>query len=189
MKTLHVIQAYHKNEEIETEDYRVTRIAYKGFSRGYGEFMELTSHLAEGKWIAFQPHDVGLSYEELLNACKNAPTNLFQIAVADESDTVWKFLKKNNKTGWHEVDFVEVMTPVFKKEFFDICKPTFSESKSSYGLDFLWARMHINHYGKKPSVCYDYTMTHPGPVTSGKWLIDGKKPSQELKAIKRKYNI
>ncbi|MGA1776982.1 MAG: hypothetical protein ACO39G_07865 [Flavobacteriaceae bacterium] len=189
MKKLHVIQAYEHNEEFETDDYKVTRVAYKGFSRGYGEFMELTSHLADGEWISFQPHDVTLSYEELASCCDTSPVYLFQLSVSNHTNTVWQWLKQGDKRGWHEVNFVEIMTPVFRKEFFDYCKPTFAESKSGYGLDFLWAKLHRDKYGKPPYACYDYTMDHPGHVTSNRWVIDGKGPFDELRELKAKYKF
>ena len=34
--------------------------------------------------------------------------------------------------------FVEVMAPIFSREALEVCKPTFVESRSGWGLDWVW---------------------------------------------------
>jgi len=161
----------------------VFEMPYLGITRGYGEFMDLYKADPDALWLMYQPHDVVLDYNDLAMAIDSSPGNHFQLALSDDSYGSHDFLFRNKRSGWHRIPFVEVMAPVFRIDFYETIAPYMKESKSSWGLDHLWAKI----YGESPWLCCDYEMRHIQPVSSFNWEIDGKTPMQEMEYIKRKY--
>lgn len=161
---------------------------YKGITRAYGEFMEYYPH-SQDKWVSYQPHDVVVDYGLLLEACKASPVALFQPALTDDSYGSWRFTYQRGRAGWHQIPFVEAMMPVFRWEFYLAIARYMPESKSGWGLDFIWARAHWEIYERPPMVCCDVTMKHTEPVQSQNYVIDGRSSEEEMHAIKIKYNV
>ena len=161
----------------------VFEMPYLGVTRGYGEFMDLYKADPDALWVAYQPHDVVLNYDELAKAIDDCPGRHFQLSLSDQSFGSHDFLFRKGRTGWHRIPFVEVMTPVFQADFYDTIAPYMKESKSSWGLDHLWAKI----YGEYPWLCCDYEMHHTEPITSPGWVIDGKTPMEEMDYINRKF--
>lgn len=158
---------------------------YIGITRGYGEFMDLYKADADALWVMYQPHDVTLNYEELAKAIQDCPGTHFQLSLSDQSCGSHEFLFRRGRIGWYRVPFVEVMAPVFRADFYDTIVPYMKESKSSWGLDYLWAKI----YGEWPWLCCNYEMHHTEPITSQGWVIDGKTPMDEMHEIRIKYSI
>jgi hypothetical protein len=103
----------------------------------FSEFPEFMKYEA----FAFFDPDVGIDFDEInslfITGVKERKA-LFQAAVAHGSHTVWSFLYKKNTTGWREVSFVEVMAPFFSKEALFSVVDDFSDSISTWGLEYQW---------------------------------------------------
>jgi hypothetical protein len=183
-----MIQVIKANEHGDPNVFEVCGIhvyhsPYIGITRGYGEFMDHYKPEPSAEWVVYQPHDVALNYFDLRRAIDNSPGKFFQLSLSDDSYGSHEFLFKRKRQGWHRVPFVEIMVPVFKRDFYDVVAPYMKESKSGWGLDYLWAHL----YGEQPWLCCDYEMRHKNPITSHKWLIDGKTPMDESSYIVEKY--
>jgi hypothetical protein len=65
-------------------------------------------------------------------------------------------------------DFVEVMGPVFSREALALLRPTFAQSRTGWGLDYLWPRL-LSEKGicGKIGVIDAVSMTHTRPVGGG----------------------
>jgi len=78
---------------------------------------------------------------------------MFKIFTKYKLDLGTPSFSKNSDTWWidvlgykkgnilHYTDFVEVNTPIFSQKGLNICFPTFNNSKTAWGLDFIWSKL------------------------------------------------
>jgi hypothetical protein len=84
--------------------------------------------------------------------------------------------------------FVEIMAPCFSREAFRLCYPTFTETCSGWGLDWVWPKLLMDLRGRPTCAIVD-EMTHTLPTTSRNWILpNGKRPEQEMREMLAKYN-
>jgi len=193
MKTLQVIHSIEAGDTspIVTPTYRVDRVAYPGFSRGLGEFMEKTIPLVRGEypWIMIQPADNEIDYDEAVKACRGAPYHHFGFALSDDSPASHAHVYRHGQTeGWREAPFYD-HGMFFSWEFYQVISPYFHESKSFWGLELLAAKFHKEHYGTTCGLYCGATMRHTKAIQSDGWRIDGKSSRDELDAIRAKYGV
>ncbi|MCU0760567.1 MAG: DUF707 domain-containing protein [Steroidobacteraceae bacterium] len=67
--------------------------------------------------------------------------NLAQPALTHDSYCTWRTLRQDPGCHLRFNRFVEIMAPIFSREALRICAPSFSESPSGWGLDWLWPRL------------------------------------------------
>lgn len=104
------------------------------FFHDFPEFMNYDAY-------AFFDPDVEISFKSIYLLFQKGIQDqkaLFQASVAPESHTVWKFLYTKNSTGWREVSFVEVMAPFFSRNALVTVVDGFSDSISTWGLEYYW---------------------------------------------------
>jgi hypothetical protein len=63
---------------------------------------------------------------------------LAQPALTPGSYHTWSTLLQQPDCHLRYTRFVEVMAPLFSREALAVCAPTFSESQSGWGLDWVW---------------------------------------------------
>lgn len=63
---------------------------------------------------------------------------LAQPALTADSYYSWKAVLQNPSYILRHVDFVEVMAPLFDRHALRVCLPTFAQSRSGWGLDWVW---------------------------------------------------
>jgi hypothetical protein len=63
---------------------------------------------------------------------------LAQPALTRDSYYTWDTLLQDQRCHIRYSGFVEVMAPIFSREALRVCRPTFSESRSGWGLDWVW---------------------------------------------------
>lgn len=63
---------------------------------------------------------------------------LAQPALTRNSFHTWNTLLQESGCHLRYTRFVEVMAPLFSREALAVCAPTFSESRSGWGLDWVW---------------------------------------------------
>lgn len=66
---------------------------------------------------------------------------LAQPALTRDSYYSWDFLLQRPGCVLRHSRFVEVMVPIFGREALAACLPSFAESRSGWGLDWLWPRL------------------------------------------------
>lgn len=91
--------------------------------------------------FAFFDPDVVISFRDLGTLLRDGSRDgktLYQGAVASDSSTYWNFLKTKQTSTWREVSFVEVMAPIFSKSGLLTVIDGFSDSTSTWGLEYYW---------------------------------------------------
>jgi hypothetical protein len=63
---------------------------------------------------------------------------LAQPALTRNSFYTWDTLLQDSRAHIRYSGFVEVMAPLFSRAALEVCRPTFSESRSGWGLDWIW---------------------------------------------------
>ena len=89
-------------------------------------------------------------------------------------------------------DFVEVMCPLIERDSLGIIGPSFSESTSGWGLDFLWP--YLLHYPKNRIAILDETpVLHTRAARSGPFYQRcaelGVDPWAEIQTVAQKYGF
>ncbi|MFS0753723.1 hypothetical protein ABC383_03400 [Noviherbaspirillum sp. 1P10PC] len=135
-----VISQYQPIEFTVHENFWLIKGGLSKFDSARLFFLEFPDMLHFESFAFFDP-DVGISFYDLgalLRAgCSDGKT-LYQGAVASDSSTYWEFLKSKQTNTWREVSFVEVMAPIFSKEGLLAVIDCFSDSTSTWGLEYYW---------------------------------------------------
>ncbi|NDY92349.1 DUF707 domain-containing protein [Ideonella livida] len=66
---------------------------------------------------------------------------LAQPALTQDSFYSWDLLLQDPRYVLRHTGFVEVMAPIFSRAALKACLPTFTESRSGWGLDFVWPQL------------------------------------------------
>ena len=64
-----------------------------------------------------------------------------QPALSRDSYCTWRTLRQEDGCVLRYTRFVEIMAPMFSREALRVCAPTFTESDSGWGLDWLWPQL------------------------------------------------
>jgi hypothetical protein len=67
--------------------------------------------------------------------------SLAQPALTRDSYGTWRTLRQEQDCLVRYTRFVEIMAPLFSRDALRVCAPTFVESQSGWGLDWLWPRL------------------------------------------------
>lgn len=104
-------------------------------------FFSLFPEFTQFQAFAFFDPDVAIDFFDINSLfIKGMADNkaIYQAAVAADSHTYWKFLLQGNTHTWREVSFVEVMAPFFSRYALTLVVNNFSDSISTWGLEYLW---------------------------------------------------
>jgi hypothetical protein len=88
-------------------------------------------------------------------------------------------------------NFVEIMAPCFDRRFLETCIPTFAETLSGWGLDWLWPRL-LPLGAQRCGVIDNIAVTHTRPVggpSYAKLREMGVTPQDECAALMRRFGI
>lgn len=132
-------------------------------------FFEEFPEMLEFELFGFFDPDVGISFagvHELMRDGAKSGKALYQAAVAHDSSTYWEFLKTKNTGHWREVSFVEVMAPIFSKKGLLAVIDGFSDSISTWGLEYQW---YLKLKNQSMAVNDRFVMRHDSAVD----LVDG----------------
>lgn len=113
--------------------------------------------------------------------------DLFQAGLGERSYCSHRSLFVKDRSLVRPVNFVEIMMPVFSRRALDRCAPTFRESESGYGLDFLWGNI-LNY--QNMAVVDAVVAEHPRPFHSPRWRTSaGLTPAEEMEIVMRKHGL
>jgi hypothetical protein len=88
-------------------------------------------------------------------------------------------------------NFVEIMAPCFKREFLEVCVPTFRESLSGWGFDFVWP-MYLGSGIRRSAMLDDVSVTHTRPIggpTYDRLKAAGISADDEARALVRRLGL
>jgi hypothetical protein len=92
--------------------------------------------------------------------------SLAQPALTADSFFSWKNLLQDPGQFMRFTSFVEVMAPLFDRSTLQLCLPSFGESRSGWGLDWVWG--HLCEQAQRSMAIIDATpVKHTRPVASG----------------------
>lgn len=135
-----VLSRYQKNSFQIDKDFWTISGGLSKFDSARLFFSEFPDFMNYEAYAFFDP-DVEIAFNEIHSLFKKGIEDrkaIFQPAVALGSHTVWKFLYNQNSIGWREVSFVEVMAPFFSKGALMSVVDGFSDSISTWGLEYCW---------------------------------------------------
>ena len=115
---------------------------------------------------------------------------LAQPALTRDSYHTWDTLLQEPGCHIRYSGFVEVMAPIFSRDALAVCRPTFSESRSGWGLDWLWPTL-CRQAGLGPIGVIDATpVRHTRPVGGELYRNHPElDPRGEARRLLRKYGI
>lgn len=163
-----------------------------------GHKWPVIAKLAGGLWrykaVCFLDDDIKigtLDLNRLFHAGLAFDLDVWQAALSDESYIGWPHTRRQPgilRAGiLRAVPFVEIMMPVFSRRALKICRPTFTENVSGWGIDFLWP---LQFASPRFAVLDFIVATHTRPIQSEVWRMpDGRTPLEECFDLVRKYGI
>lgn len=129
--------------------------------RGYDYIMMPDDDLELDTCIISTVFDVAKQYDLIMaqsSVCKEKGTSF----------TYWKLLYQDPRYRLRYVDFIEVMAPVMRMDFFDaVVRPTLKGSFVGYGLDHIWPAL-LGWPQDRLGVVDEVCMVHPPSPPSGK---------------------
>lgn len=115
---------------------------------------------------------------------------LAQPALTRNSYHTWNTLLQEPDCHLRYTRFVEVMAPIFSRAALQVCAPTFSESPSGWGLDWVWPTL-CERAGLKGVAIIDATpVRHTRPV-GGELYRNHRDldPRADARRVVRKYGL
>jgi hypothetical protein len=94
--------------------------------------------------VLFLDDDLEVAHEDLdlvFELSEEFELDLFQPALSRSSQGVWPDLFRKGRAAIRRTSGVEIMMPGFSKRALQLCAPTFRESVSGFGLDFLFSEV------------------------------------------------
>lgn len=115
---------------------------------------------------------------------------LAQPALTPDSYCTWRTLRQDPGCHLRFNAFVEIMAPIFSREALRTCAPSFVESRSGWGLDWLWPEL-CRRAGLGPLAVIDATpVRHTRPCGGELYrLHPDMDPRADAEAVLRKYGL
>lgn len=96
---------------------------------------------------------------------------------------------QNQAFTFRRTNFVEVMTPIMTRDMLRWMMPSFKATKSSWGLDYLWARF-CEDNGRPVVILDAFPVKHTRPVGGGGlYAALGVDPGAEMNALLKHFGI
>lgn len=119
----------------------------------------------------------------------------YKLCLAQPSILGWQCLMMsahNPNCVMRFTNWVEIMTPCFNQETFQICRKVFRENKTNWGLDFLWPKL-LGYPKDKVAIVDDVVAIHTRPCFYGDtyWRNSNSAASAwvEIKDLEAKYEL
>lgn len=148
--------------------------------------------LDEYESVWFPDDDIETTTESinlLFRLHKDVGADLSQPALS--SDSYWSHAITLQHLGFsiRATNFVEVMIPMFSARALKACLETFDQSKSGWGLDFVWPKI-VSDFGGNVAIFDCLPVKHTRPVGGGS-AYDGleESPREEMARLMAKYGV
>jgi hypothetical protein len=116
--------------------------------------------------------------------------SLAQPALTRDSYCTWRTLLQDPQCHLRFNRFVEIMAPMFSREALRVCAPSFAESPSGWGLDWLWPKL-CQQAGLDRMAVIDATpVRHTRPCGGELYARHPEMdPREDARRILRKYGL
>lgn len=115
--------------------------------------------------------------------------SLAQPALSHDSHFSHPSVLQDPRSYLRLTNFVEVMAPLFSREALSVVHPTFAQSKTGWGLDFMWPFLLARAgHGNRIGVLDAVAMTHTRPIGGGD-IYQGQEDAgkKDLAALRALY--
>ncbi len=142
-------------------------------------------------YIGFMDDDIQMSVSSinlLLSIAYQNKLDAFQAAVDANSFHSFQFNEHQEQKGIQWVNWVEIMSPFYRKEIFDAAHTLIESNISSYGIDNFAIPFYQQLLGlTRTAVVHQVSMKHLRPVTDGsKVFSNGLTARQEGELVRKK---
>jgi hypothetical protein len=156
------------------------------------DLIEREWSLISGYKAVWMPDDDLLADTDVINDMfclfRSMKLRLAQPALTLDSYYSWGSLLQNKSTILRYVNFIEVMAPIFSQEALGLLRHTFIESKSGWGLDFMWCKMVQNDRYNAIAVLDATPVRHTRPVGGELYIKNpDMNPSNDWDALSQKH--
>ena len=153
----------------------------------------LRDDLAHYDFVWFPDDDLAADSQtinRIFALCRVLRLQLAQPALSLDSFVSYAGTFVNSSFLARFTNFVEIMAPVFSREFLNCCADSFGENLSGYGLDSLWPTW--VDQPNKIAILDACPVRHTRPVGGPNYkavAAGGKSPMEELRALLQKHRI
>jgi predicted thioesterase len=142
-------------------------------------------------YIGFMDDDIQISVSainQLLSIAYQNNLDAFQAAVDASSFHSFQFNEQQEQKGVQYVNWVEIMSPFYRKSVFDAAHTFYASNISSYGIDNFAIPFYQQILGlTRTAVIHQVSMKHMRPVTDGsKVFSNGLTARQEGELVRKK---
>ena len=159
-----------------------------------GELLREQAALVEGYECVWFPDDdlatdAG-TIDRMFAFCHAHRLCLAQPALTRDSYCTWRTLLQDPDCHLRYAGFVEIMAPIFSREALRLCAPSFGESRSGWGLDWLWPQL-CREAGLDRSAVIDATPgRHTRPCGGELYRRNPElDPREDARHVLRKYGL
>lgn len=147
---------------LDEADYVITG----GLSKFHAaaQFLEQCRLVGCHEGVLFMDGDIRFDPAHLQAFLEHASSvgfSLAQPALSRDSSSYWKMTYHQPWFAWRETSFVEIMCPYLSRGALAKVLPTFTESISGYGLDFVWPKLLA---GERIGIVDSFQMQHEAEV-------------------------
>lgn len=115
---------------------------------------------------------------------------LAQPALTHDSYCTWRTLRQDPRCHLRFNEFVEIMAPMFGREALRVCAPSFTESRSGWGLDWLWPELCRREQLGRIAVIDATPVTHTRPCGGELYRLNPElDPRADADRVLRKYGL
>jgi hypothetical protein len=154
----------------------------------------LRSDIAHYDFVWFPDDDLASDVQtvnRIFSFCRELHLQLAQPALSLDSFVSYPATFVNASFLLRFTNFIEIMAPVFSRQFLERCADSFGENLSGYGLDSLWPTWVAEP--DKIAILDACPVRHTRPVGGPNYkavaAAGGKTPMDELEALLHKYGI
>ncbi len=117
--------------------------------------------------------------------------SLAQPALTRDSYYGWPLTLQDSRYYLRFTQFVEVMAPIFDITALESCRATFGESKSGWGLDFVWPKLCGRGRSDSIAIIDATPVKHTRPLGGGERYRNNKQlsPVDDWQQVQTKYGI
>lgn len=167
------VMSYADHAEVAKKYSFATKIIELDTSAPGMKYFNIHKHLSvedllKYDFVCVADDDLVMDFEELsrfMDVMREDGIDLAQLSLTRDSSHSFPMTVNDGGYGYRLTNFVEVMAPIFSNYAIRRLYGTFGMNKSSWGLDYLWAKWLVEE-GRKIAICDEYQMRHMRPVAS-----------------------
>lgn len=157
---------------------------------GLSACLKQNPELLNYKYISMPDDDLKVtvgSWDQIFDMFEATNAGLAQPSLDHRSYYWHDVTLRRTWADYREVNFIELMTPIFTKVFLEQVKGIFEENRTSVGLDYLWSYM-AAEAGQRMVIIDKCCLLHTREIGKGT-QYDGLSPVKDMEALLAKFKI